>query len=66
MTCAYCGEEFFPTDNYHRRFCCEECRIKFHRLRSAARKIKHSRMLAEFDAWKRDFALGKTASNLST
>ena len=65
MTCAYCGEEFFPTDNRPRRYCCKECRDKNNALIPKAHKQKRKDMLAEWAAWKHDFALGKTASNFS-
>lgn len=56
--CAHCGAEFAVDKRHpHQRFCSNKCACRNRDER--ARWFK-----AEWTAWKRDFALNKTQSNL--
>ena len=66
-TCKRCQKEFIPKGN--KAIYCPECRPEVHReqAREWARnngKGKFEETFLEYEAWKRDFALGKTVSNM--
>ena len=63
MTCAVCGK-VFEERNDRQRYCSPKCRQWAGWLNAKRRKIRQFEFEAEWAAWKRDFALGKTKSNL--
>ena len=57
-TCEHCGAEFtIDEPRRHKRFCSGACEYRH-------RKEKQRCFEREWTAWKRDFALGKTQSNI--
>ena len=63
MTCLHCQREFTPRQWNH-RFCSDQCR------RANSRETRKRQLIAqitferEWAQWKKDFAGGKTESNL--
>ena len=62
MNCPTCGKEFEPRQ--YQKYCCKACRLKAYRVNKTRAELAHINFVLEWAAWKRDFALGKTASNL--
>ena len=61
-TCHQCGRRFDVTDTFFgsKKYCTDRCRIRAGKFREYLREHFDK----EFEAWKRDFAAGKTQSNL--
>ncbi len=56
--CKYCGKEFTPTKGKpHQKFCKPSHATLYYRQKKIDFEI-------DWAAWKRDFALGRTVSNL--
>ena len=65
MTCEQCQREFTPAPfHYHQKFCSAECRIKYRRQEKRRQLMAKITFEREWAQWKKDFAKGKTASNL--
>lgn len=62
MTCTVCGKEF--AGRKHQKFCSAECRKRGRALSKKREAIADVVFRLEWAAWKRDFAQGKTTSNL--
>lgn len=62
-TCPVCQKLFEPT-NPLQKYCSKKCVRKAQRERSARVYQLRVNFNLEWAAWKRDFALGKTQSNL--
>lgn len=62
MTCQMCGKEF--AGRKYQKFCSAECRKCGRALSKKRKAIAEVVFKLEWAAWKRDFALGKTTSNL--
>lgn len=63
MICPICEKNFTPRRS-NQKYCTRQC---YNRAQAQARRIRaqaHARWKMEWAAWKRDFALGKTVSNL--
>lgn len=63
MTCSICGREFNPNRPYQ-KYCKPECRKQAARILHKRRELAQIGFEIDWAAWKRDFALGKTLSNL--
>lgn len=62
-TCRYCGKRFEVTDTFFsvKKYCNDLCRHRAEKFKQYLRDHFDD----EFAAWKRDFAAGKTQSNLT-
>ena len=65
MTCVQCKKKFKPAPfHYHQKFCSRECRDKYLRQQPRRQLIAQLTFEREWAQWKKDFAAGKTQSNL--
>ena len=62
MTCPMCGKDF--AGRKHQKFCSAECCLRNRALNKKRKAIAEVVFKLEWAAWKRDFAQGKTTSNL--
>lgn len=62
MTCPICGKTF--EGRKHQKYCSNACRFKGVGVNKKRREILAVKFALEWEAWKRDFALGKTVSNV--
>ena len=63
MICSICGRKFNPNSPYQ-KYCSWECYKKSTAVNQKRRAMARISFEIEWAAWKRDFALGKTVSNL--
>ena len=63
MICKVCGREF-EKHRPNQRYCEPACRKRAHCFAVKRRELERINFELEWAAWKRDFALGKTKSNL--
>ena len=62
MTCPTCGKEF--AGRKHQKYCSVKCCVRSRNLNKKRKAFEAVVFREEWAAWKRDFAQGKTASNL--
>lgn len=62
MNCPICGTEFEPRQ--YQKYCCKACRLKAYTVNKKRAEFDKITFALEWAAWRRDFALGKTTSNL--
>lgn len=63
MKCAFCGNEF-SAPSTRTKYCSVRCRNKRNYIAHKKRLAEPINFLAEWQAWKRDFARGKIKSHL--
>ena len=62
MTCKICGREF--DGRPYQKYCSRECYRKSATVNQKRRALARIGFEIDWASWKRDFALGKTVSNL--
>ena len=62
MTCKICGREF--NGRPYQKYCSRECYRQSAKVNKKRREFSAIAFEIDWAAWKRDFALGKTESNL--
>lgn len=62
MKCPICGKKFEPRQ--YQKYCCKACRVEAYTANKKRVESDKLTFALEWSAWKRDFTLGKTASNL--
>ena len=63
MLCKICGRDF-ERRNPNQRYCNPDCQKRARNAERKRRRLVQISFELEWAAWKRDFALGKTKSNL--
>ena len=63
MICPICQQNFTQR-RLNQKYCSSKCCQRAQDIKKHARAKNHTRWKKAWVAWKRDFALGKTQSNL--